>query len=73
MSTCIPSPYLSKDLSDEVDIGSGAGQDSSHHLHVCQLLFIHGAERRRARLPLCQCGCVGVALFRLASGHDASR
>lgn len=72
MYTCISFLYLSKDLSDEVDIGSGAGQDSSHHLHVRQLLFIHGAERRRARLPLCQRGCVGVALFRLTSSHGVS-
>lgn len=36
-------PYLSKDLCDEVDIGSGARQYSPYHLHVCQLLFIHGA------------------------------
>lgn len=36
--------HLSKDLSDEVDVGSGVGQYSPHHLHVRQLLFIYGAE-----------------------------
>lgn len=69
--------HLSKDLRDEVDVSSGAGQYSSDHLHVRQLLFIHGAQWGGAGLPLCQCRCVWVALFRFthspwAETHAAS-
>lgn len=46
--------YLSKDLSDKVDIGSRGAQDPAHHLDVGEVLFVHAAKARGAGLSLCQ-------------------
>lgn len=65
--------HLSEDFSDEVDVGPAAGQHPPHHLHVGQLLLIHGAEWGGAGFPLRQCRRVGVALLWFASDGRAPR
>lgn len=59
--------HLSEDFSDEVDVGPAAGQHPPHHLHVGQLLLIHGAEGGGAGFPFCQRRRVGVALLWFAT------